>query len=1154
MKLIRLDIRHLPGIDRPFSVEFSPSTVNVVTGPNGSGKSSLARAVRALIHVARDDPHIEVAAVWQDNEGELRSERIGQSVQWQRRGQSVKAPPLPSQAAMGAYLISSEDLTAPGTTDAHISEEVQTLLAGGYDLSAVLAAPPFAVPPRPQKLAREIESSQRTIAAKEAEYAELDAEIEKLGRLEAGLEEASRSAILLSAIDDAQALAEAHSARAALEQTLIEEFPGGMDRLRGDEMQRLDQARARLEQKQQAIHLEREAHGREQKELEQRGGKDPTLLESMQAQLAEARDALATTEQQLTTVEEQVELKRDAAAAAAQRLGSTQPEHIEQLDQGALESLERQVEKVLAQREKLRALSGQLVLGQQARNPSSRLPDDLRTARRALQEWLALARLSPLEGALWGSLALAAVLGSIRVLSAETLSTHPELLLLAALAVGLPLAMLGRFVLRYRDREGARTLFLRTAIEAPMGWSEAEVRARLERVEAELEAAVQHELGQMRAAELREQLNAQRVNMERARDRLRKLADQFGISADPRLETGFLLWCRHLQDWQQAHQELNALILRGRRLRQRLRQQIEQASQLLQRHGVDATDLSSRTLATLVHELQPRIRRCSELYSSLQAREKRLDDLSADVVQIQQQIRLLFEGAGIRQDDIPALRQRVEQHPAWQQLEQQRRDLTHEIARLEKRLQDHPGLLELARRQQRSELEAQRHEHARRAEQRDQLNRYITEIRTRHSETLKRRDLERMGAELEQLHERLGAELEAQMIAAAGHYLIEDIRSAYRLQHEPALLAAADRWLDTFTRHRYRLLFEDGEFLAIDTLNDRRHPLDQLSTGGRAQFMLAVRLAWIEQQEQQNEPLPVFMDEVLTTSDADRYRAVVGAVRTLIDNGRQLFYLTAQSDDAQAWWEWLGEGLEPHAVDMAKVRKDDIRQLEFHMPARARPAEPIPDPEQMDRAQWAKAVGVPAIDPWQNAGQIHVAHLLSEELPLARRLMEAGVNHLGELQRLLQHAESNNTAGLPLDNDDLERLRALTKAGRLFLNDWREHHDRPVDMAALHATGLLSDRFLPRVAELAAELGGDPKALLQRLGEGAVPRFRSEVNEQLGEWLQDQGYLGGGTSTPSMTAADLAMQTGLSIEQSQVLLQALSEAVADPLRRPVESA
>ncbi len=1152
MKLLRLEIRHLPGIDAPFAVDFAPETVNLVTGPNGSGKSSLVRAVRALIHPHRDDPHIEVSALWQDGDGNLSCERSGPAVQWRRRNQTVQAPRLPGPEAIGAYLISSEDLSAPGQTDAHIAGELQTLLAGGYDLDAVLTAAPFDSRPRPQKLARDVDGLQRAIADKESEYAALHEEMAKLRRLEAELRQATRSAALLGAVEDAIALADAHSSRSALETTLIEEFPGGMDRLHGDEIERLDEARARLEQKQQAIRLEQDALEQERAELERSSLKDPADLEAMQAQLADARDALALTEQQLGGSSEQIDLAEQAVAQAAKRLGGAHPDQIDRLDQPALEALERQVEKVLGQREKIRALTGQLVLAQGSRNPSGRAQNDLRAARAALQQWLTLARLNPLEGVLWGSLGVAALLGSLRVLTTQSPSSNPELLLLVILAVGLPLSMLGRFLLRLRDRDQSRQRYLETAIEPPLGWSESEVRSRLERLDTELEAATQHEVSQARAAELREQLNAQRTSLERARDKLKTLAESLGISADPRLETGFLLWCRHLQDWQREHQRLNEQILRRDSLEQRLQQQLEEAARLLKRHGIEQQEISSRALAALVHQLQPRIRRHSELHGSIQARQRRLQELEADVAQVRHQVSLLFEGTGIRADDVAALRQKVEQYPAWLQLEQRRRELSQEIIRLEKRLEDHPELVEQARHQRRQALQALHRDYEQRADKRDELNRHIAEIHTRHAEVLKRRDLERLVTDLEQLRERLAAELDAQMIAAAGHHLIDEIRSDYRMEHEPALLAAADRWLDSFTRHRYRLLFQDGSFHAVDTRSGRRQGIGELSTGGRAQFMLAVRLAWIEQQERHSEPLPVFMDEVLTTSDADRYRAVVGAVRALIDDGRQLFYLTAQSDDAQAWWEWLGDGLAPHAIDMTEVRQGQVQQLEFRMPESARGPAALPGPETMGAEDWIRAVHVDAIDPWRDSGRIHVVHLLGDDLALAHRLLGLGIERLGELERLIERAMQTGTDSGSLDLDLVKRLQPRVQAARLLLKDWRRRHRRPVDAAALQACGLISDRFLPKVADLAADIGGDPVELIDGLGSGAVPRFRSDVTEQLREWLKDEGYWPDESSGPALTAAELALETGLEASDASRLIDALNAAIIDPMTAPAE--
>ena len=49
MKLRRLSIGRLPGIDEPFGLEELGDGFNVIVGPNGIGKSSLCRAARSLL-------------------------------------------------------------------------------------------------------------------------------------------------------------------------------------------------------------------------------------------------------------------------------------------------------------------------------------------------------------------------------------------------------------------------------------------------------------------------------------------------------------------------------------------------------------------------------------------------------------------------------------------------------------------------------------------------------------------------------------------------------------------------------------------------------------------------------------------------------------------------------------------------------------------------------------------------------------------------------------------------------------------------------------------------------------------------------------------------------------------------------------------------
>ena len=48
MRLVELQVSHLPGVDAPFRVSELSPCVTVVVGPNASGKSSMVRALRAL--------------------------------------------------------------------------------------------------------------------------------------------------------------------------------------------------------------------------------------------------------------------------------------------------------------------------------------------------------------------------------------------------------------------------------------------------------------------------------------------------------------------------------------------------------------------------------------------------------------------------------------------------------------------------------------------------------------------------------------------------------------------------------------------------------------------------------------------------------------------------------------------------------------------------------------------------------------------------------------------------------------------------------------------------------------------------------------------------------------------------------------------------
>src|SRR6056297_1649921 len=193
MKLLSVDIRHLPGIAAPFVVDLAPDTANLITGPNGSGKSSLVRAVRAVLHPDWIPDYCEVLVRWQSAQGELLAHRLGDQVTWTRAGQKTNPPRLPESASIDAFLVSTEDLTALGQTDELIAAELKTLLTGGYDLDGVLAQKALTLPPRPQKLARDIDHLHHAVDNKEREYSDLHHEVDQLAALETQLAQATQA-------------------------------------------------------------------------------------------------------------------------------------------------------------------------------------------------------------------------------------------------------------------------------------------------------------------------------------------------------------------------------------------------------------------------------------------------------------------------------------------------------------------------------------------------------------------------------------------------------------------------------------------------------------------------------------------------------------------------------------------------------------------------------------------------------------------------------------------------------------------------------------------------------------------------------------------------------------------------------------------------
>ncbi|MCA9309665.1 MAG: hypothetical protein KDA21_00535, partial [Phycisphaerales bacterium] len=340
---------------------------------------------------------------------------------------------------------------------------------------------------------------------------------------------------------------------------------------------------------------------------------------------------------------------------------------------------------------------------------------------------------------------------------------------------------------------------------------------------------------------------------------------------------------------------------------------------------------------------------------------------------------------------------------------------------------------------------------------------------------------------------------------------LERAERARRQEQQPEVLRRASRLLELFTRGWYELLPPRADdktgaaFVVRDVVTDRIHAVDELSTGTRAQLLLAVRLAFAEQLEGALK-LPLFLDEALSSSDPERFEAVVRALSVVAGEGRQVFYLTCRPRD----WDRIKDALAKddtgesgrvplRLIDLGALRREaavessprwttvnDVAALS----TRDLKLNAVPAYTGQDAAAWAEEAGVPAFDPAAAPSAVHIFHVLEDDPARVATLLSRGVVALGQLKRS------------PVEHEVLARI-ALVEA---FCEAWQIGRGRPLDREALRRGGI-SSRFEPEVWSLARAVGLEAGGLLRGLREKRVKGMQTRIVDGLSEALESEGYI-----------------------------------------------
>jgi uncharacterized protein YhaN len=132
--------------------------------------------------------------------------------------------------------------------------------------------------------------------------------------------------------------------------------------------------------------------------------------------------------------------------------------------------------------------------------------------------------------------------------------------------------------------------------------------------------------------------------------------------------------------------------------------------------------------------------------------------------------------------------------------------------------------------------------------------------------------------------------------------LIDKAVLKYEKTGQPAVLKAATTYFSAFTGGAYSNIYkpaqEEGLRVTGATLSTKT--VDDLSTGTVQQLYLAIRFGLIQTCEQQSEPMPIIMDDLLVNFDDVRTQA---AMQQIVDfaQGRQVIYLTCHGATCDAF-------------------------------------------------------------------------------------------------------------------------------------------------------------------------------------------------------------------------------------------------------------
>lgn len=1135
-----IQVDRTPGIPNAFGVEELSPGLNLVFGPNASGKSSLLRALDALLWPTLEGAHDRSVRGRLHNDARSWDVRLDGTARTVHTadGVRIEAPVWPSPALRHRLHFALHDLLVVSQDADAFAEAIVRASAGGLDIvRAGEAMGMLERAPRVLAARRQYDEAGRAVAEAQQRQRALHEERLGLDRLREERDAARDASGQLQLLERAQAWRAARTRLAHAEAELAV-LPAALAQMRGHELEHAVSTRAawRDAQARRAAALERCAHA----EAAQRAAFEtaPPTLEHRE-RWRRGLEALRRADTALDRTRVQVAERRAARDAAARALTPLDTHSAPPVDQGAVSeaaAVASRLEAALAAQTEAVAHAAMLDAVHAAPTASADR-DALRDAVRLLADWLvadAVRRVPPTasrEGMHW-TLTAGAVIGWVVV----AIVWHLAGALLALVVLAIALWWRPRGHAAERDEAAARCLRLEAeysalGVPAPGAWDTVSVVALLDVLARAIgDATVDARHREERRRATADVARAQAALEAQQRDAA-ALAARTGLAPDTEGRTLGWLFDR-LARFQEAHSEC----VRA----EAAWQQAQHDHTMARQHFADAHEvpLTLVDAEALVAAREARWDAYASAAHELAQATDAAQHAEAECARHAESWEALFRAVALdappltpstaeRPADaaLAALQARLEQRTLWLAQDSVRVNALRDLAQLRGMVHDadaFDGLSALP-----DEVLSERIATVRaRADTFESCVHRVSTLEARLQLAAQSCAVQDALATRARCRDAVVDDWTETVGAVITHALVAHVQRETRDVQRPAVFHRARSLFLRITRGRWRLHVDEHEsvahFRAEDTTTGEHHALATLSAGTRVQLLVAVRVAFVESEEIDGMQLPLFFDETLGTSDDERAEALIEAVLTLVAEGRQLFYVTAQRDEVQKWHAALAARAERGAdvpwrdVDLAVVRRLAPLQVPARIPA-PRPDRTLPAHALRSHAAFGAATRVPPVDPARTPVARWPLWYLTDDVPLLHATWRLGVECWGELAGYREaggrvsvpgRSAQEHTAALDALShvaELAEQLHALSAVGI----------GRPVNRRVLRDAGVVTPAFLDLVVAQAERVHGDAGELLAALATGAVPRFGSSKVEQLrsvlvaGGWLDEAMSLSG---------------------------------------------